>query len=136
NLGSKSAAIRLGQYLTKFLSRKREVKGKFASFIAVFKKPSELSEVRFEELLWKQLNLLNEIDERPWDKTVKSDPEDPNFSFSFGGTAFYIIGLHPGSSRKARQFKYPALVFNLHNQFEILREEGKYQKMRDLIRER
>lgn len=136
NLGSKAAAILLGQRLTSFLSQERDIKGKFVTFIAVFKKPSELSEVAFEALLWKQLSLLNELDEHPWDKTVKSDPDDPKFSFSFGGTAFYIIGLHPGSSRKARQFKYPALVFNLHSQFESLREEGKYQKMRDLIRER
>ena len=44
-----------------------------------------------------------------------------------------MIGLHPNASRPARRFAYPMLVFNLHDQFERLREHGTYEKMRETI---
>ena len=104
--------------------------------MAVFDGPVYLSEGKFEQLLWRQLQLLHEQDKEALDKEVSADPEDPDFSFSFAGKGFFIIGLHPGSSKKARRFYRPALVFNLHEQFEQLRKEDKFEKMRDLIRSR
>jgi FPC/CPF motif-containing protein YcgG len=67
---------------------------------------------------------------------VSSDPNDPEFSFSFAGRAFYVIGIHPRSSRIARTFPWPALVFNPHEQFERLRTDGKWKKMQKAIRAR
>ena len=55
---------------------------------------------------------------------------------SFGGEAFFVVGLHPKSSRPARRFEAPAMVFNLHDQFERLREAGRYDKMRGAILDR
>ena len=40
------------------------------------------------------------------------------------------------ASRPARRFDRPILVFNLHNQFEWLRAEGRYERMREAILER
>ena len=110
----------------------------FASFITIFKDEAFNSETEFEDFLWKQLEKLHTIDRlsHDWDPKVSKDPESPEFSMSFGGRAFYIVGLHPQSSRKARQFKYPALVFNLHSQFEVLRSSGKYDVIHDSILER
>ncbi|KAI1691887.1 yqcI/YcgG family domain-containing protein [Ditylenchus destructor] len=56
-----------------------------------------------------------------------------HFSLSFGGEAFFVIGLHPKASRPARCFSKPTLVFNLHDQFERLRAEGRYERMRERI---
>lgn len=67
------------------------------------------------------------------DPRVSEDPDDPHFSLSFGGEAFFIVGLHPRVSRPARRFERPALVFNLHDQFEKLRAAGVYGKMRSTI---
>jgi len=67
---------------------------------------------------------------------VSKDTENQHFSFSIGGKAFYIVGMHPGASRKARQSPYAAIAFNLHWQFEKLREMGSYETVRDKIRER
>ena len=39
-------------------------------------------------------------------------------------------------SAPARRFVHPALVFNLHDQFEQLRAEGRYEKLRASILER
>ena len=47
-----------------------------------------------------------------------------------------MVGLHPAASRPARRFKRPVLVFNLHDQFERLRAEGRYERMRERIMER
>lgn len=135
-LGSRSAAIGIAKDLSSFLKQRNKINARFTSFIAVFKNVRYLSEIHFEQLLWKQLSYLHERDNLPWDNTVNDDTESPDFSFSFEGNAFYIIGLHPGSSRKARQFKYPAMVFNLHSQFETLRAKGQYEKMKSAIRAR
>src|SRR5690554_892041 len=108
----------------------------FESFLAVFPNLNINSEIQFENTLWRILQRLHELDNQNWDETVNKDPDDPNFSFSLKGRAFYIVGLHPKSSRIARQSPYPTLVFNLHWQFEKLREMGTYQKVKSTIRKR
>lgn len=113
----------------------------FATFVAIFDAPlpavaDEAAEITFERELWTQLQALHEADAHGWDPATSPDPTHKDFSFSFAGRSFYIIGMHPDASRPARRFPRPALVFNLHAQFERLRETGSYEKMRDLIRER
>ncbi|MFL6518679.1 MAG: guanitoxin biosynthesis heme-dependent pre-guanitoxin N-hydroxylase GntA [Chthoniobacterales bacterium] len=110
----------------------------YATFIAIFEKPRETDEAEFENLLWRQLRLLHERDRRDfdWDPSVSSNPADPHFSFSFGGQALYVIGLHANSSREARRFPWPTLVFNPHEQFERLRADGKWKHMQETIRQR
>ncbi|MGL4175530.1 MAG: YqcI/YcgG family protein, partial [Dermatophilaceae bacterium] len=44
--------------------------------------------------------------------------------------------LHPNASRVARRAPLPTLVFNLHEQFERLRADGRFPRMRDAIRRR
>jgi FPC/CPF motif-containing protein YcgG len=108
----------------------------FRSFIAAFPETPPLDEEQFEKALWSRLNSLHELDDADWDESVSADPDDKNFSFSLGGKAFYIVGMHPGASRPARRLPYPALVFNLHEQFERLRADGRYHTMRQIIRRR
>lgn len=108
----------------------------FESFIAVFSDEDSMDEKQFEFKLWRQLSLIHHVDKKTWDNSVSDNPNDPDFSFSIGGKAFYVIGLHPNSSRAARQFRYPAFVFNFHHQFEKLREMGTFKKVRNTIRER
>ena len=110
----------------------------FVSFVALFPRTPRLEEVAFEHALWERLQSLHGLDAKAfgWDASVSSDPRSPQFSMSLGGRAFYVIGVHPGASRKARRFGCAALVFNLHSQFETLREDGRYDKMRAAINER
>lgn len=136
NLGSRKAAqdilIDLKDYLSEYDFEGHD----FFSFIAVFSDKSHYTEKQFETLLWKQLQFLHELDDQKWDRKVSDDPADDNFSFSLAGKAFYMVGMHPDSSRQARQSPQPALVFNLHGQFEKLRKMGAYHKVRDKIRQR
>ncbi|MDM8009821.1 MAG: guanitoxin biosynthesis heme-dependent pre-guanitoxin N-hydroxylase GntA [Parasphingorhabdus sp.] len=106
------------------------------SLAVIFDGPLNLSETEFENLLWARIQSLADKDAwlgQDYDSRVSSDPGDPHFSLSFGGEAFFVIGLHPNASRPARRFAFPMLVFNLHDQFERLREQGNYEKMRDTI---
>jgi hypothetical protein len=110
----------------------------YATFIAAFAAPIVSDEETWERLLWAQLQSLHELDSRfyDWSKTVSSDPESAEFSFSFAETAFFVVGLHPASSRLARSFAYPTLVFNAHTQFENLRRKNKFERMKEIVRER
>ena len=109
----------------------------YSSLVFTFELPEVLNETVFDKLLWRKLQQLHEIDAciNDWDENVANDPHHPNFSFSLGGCAFFIIGLHPAASRKSRRFSRPALVFNLHAQFEALKVQGKFTPLRDHIRE-
>lgn len=106
------------------------------SFVAVFRGPRVLDEDDFEGLLWGALQHLHQGDPQAWASGVSPDPQAAHFSFSHGGTAFFIVGLHPEASRIARRAPLPTLVFNLHAQFERLRDEGGFDRMRDAIRTR
>jgi uncharacterized protein len=110
----------------------------YSTFIAIFQAPRETSEAEFEQLLWKQLRLLHKQDAAGpgWAHNVASDPADPHFSFSFAGQALYVIGMHPNSSREARRFPWPVMIFNPHEQFERLRSDGKWKHMQETIRHR
>ncbi len=136
DFGSEETAKKLLTDLEDYLDNYDFESKDFFTFIATFNTTENYSEKQFEELLWKQLQNLHKLDSQKWDETVSSNPADKDFSFSIAGKAFYIVGLHPNSSRKARQSPLPALVFNLHDQFEKLRKMGAYQKVRDSIRER
>jgi FPC/CPF motif-containing protein YcgG len=135
-MGESATTMRLAEDLRTYIEDTLSTNSKYMSMIAVF--TDEItSEIDFEDKLWMQLQNLHNTEENvEWDPSVSSDPDDKNFSFSFNGYAFFVVGLHPLASRKARQFGFPALAFNLHHQFEQLRENGVYDKMKKVIRER
>ncbi len=113
--------------------------GLFRSFAVIFANPAPLDEASFEQALWQRLQSLADKDAwlgLPYDERVSSDPSDPHFSLSFGGEAFFAVGLHPRASRPARRFKRPVIVFNLHDQFEQLRADQRYETIRETIIER
>jgi hypothetical protein len=111
----------------------------FQSLAVIFEEDAGLSEAQFERHLWARVQSLTDKDawlgQEP-DPRVSSDPDDPHFSLSFGGEAFFVVGLHPRASRPARRFERPVLVFNLHDQFERLRASGLYEKLRATILDR
>lgn len=108
----------------------------FRSLAVVFAGPRNLDERAFETALWDRLSNLTAHDRAcgyVCEAGYSTDPDDPKFALSFGGRAYFAVGLHPRSSRKARQLPYPAIVFNLHNQFERMREADRYERMREVI---
>jgi FPC/CPF motif-containing protein YcgG len=111
----------------------------FQSFVVLFEEPGDMSEDEFESVLWDRVQSLADKDAwhgQAYDHRVSDDPASPHFSLSFGGEGFFVVGLHPRASRPARQFETPALVFNVHDQFERLRAERRYETLRGAIIDR
>ena len=128
--------LRIHDALMRFAADYRAQPGLFRSFAVVFDGPDALDESAFEAALWQRLQSLSDKDVwrgQSYDARVSADPDDPHFSLSFGGEAFFVVGLHPAASRPARRFARPTLVFNLHDQFETLRADGRYETMREAI---
>jgi FPC/CPF motif-containing protein YcgG len=128
--------VRIHDRLLHFAGEYRQEPTLFRSLAIVFEGPRALSEQAFEQSLWERVQSLSDKDiwrGQDYDATVSQDPSDPHFSLSFGGEAFFIVGLHPNASRPARRFDHPVMVFNLHAQFETLRAQGKYEGMREKI---
>jgi uncharacterized protein len=128
--------LRIWPALFEVIKRYRADPRLFRTFVVLFEDDELLNEQQFEHHLWARLQSLSDKDDwlgfRP-DPAVDSHPDSPHFGLSFGGEAFFVVGLHPKASRPARQFIRPALVFNLHDQFEVLRNENKYERMRETI---
>jgi len=131
--------LRILPALIDLSKRYRAEPKQFQSLVVIFEQGAPADEAQFEQLLWERLSSLSDKDE--WlgqlpDTRVAHDPADPHFALSFGGEAFFVVGLHPKASRPARRFGFPAMVFNLHDQFERLRQQGRYDKLRGTILER
>lgn len=110
----------------------------YHSAAIIFTGPDTMNEEMFDALLWQRLQALEIADAANYkfDSRVEVDPTSSKFSFSIKEEAFFIIGLHPASSRQARRFKYPTLVFNPHAQFEYLKTSSKYDAMKNAVRKR
>jgi FPC/CPF motif-containing protein YcgG len=100
--------------------------------------PDVGDEADFERRLWRHLQHLHRMDRHDfaWAPGVSSDPAACDFSFSIAGRAFFIVGLHPNASRLSRRSPVPCLAFNFHDQFQLLRASGKFEKMQRSIRAR
>jgi len=136
-LGDGDSASRLCEQLGDF-SRRHPLPGADpVSFVAMFRE-RVANEDDFHCKLWQHLQTMHDIDApaHRWDDHVSADPASPEFSFSVASRAFFVVGLHPRSSRLARRAPVPCLVFNFHDQFEAMRESGRYEVLQKAIRQR
>ncbi len=126
------------KFLYSFIDQYRNSNELYYSAAIIFKKPAFDNDEMFDKIMWQRLQALSDMDceKYYYDPRVDDNPYAPNFSFSLKEESFFIIALHPASSRPLRRFKYAALVFNPHMQFEELRETGKYNKMKQAVRKR
>jgi FPC/CPF motif-containing protein YcgG len=127
------------QNLRDFAKAYKAAPGPFQSFVVIFDTADALNEEQFEGAMWRRIQSLETLDAKAghsYDPRVSPDVEDPKFSLSFAGEAFFVVGLHPQASRPARRFDMPVMVFNAHDQFETLRTEGRYETLRESIIQR
>lgn len=136
-LGNPKVTAGLARDLCAFVAEYDHIAARYKSFVSVFDSTVR-DELQFEQLLWKQLHELHAIDVKhfEWAAGYSNDPDEATFAFSFAGLAFFVVGLHPRSSRITRRFSQPALVFNAHRQFRELRASGHFERIQELVRER
>lgn len=136
-LGTVASAHALCSGLSMFSSAYPDPREEPVSFAAIFETFTG-NEDEFHLRLWRQLQLIHDLDavSYPWAPGVSNEPASNEFSFSVAGRAYFVVGLHPKSSRLARRAPRPTLVFNFHEQFETMRASGRYEKMQDAIRRR
>lgn len=138
NMNAESTPENLCDGLYQYIEDMKERPGSFLTYIAVFEEDRFSNEENFENALWELLHRMHCVDklQYDWNENVSNHTENSQFSFSIGGEAFFLVGMHPKSSRKARKFNYPAIAFNLHSQFEYLREKGRYDRIQKVVRQR
>lgn len=136
--GSDFSVETLLENLYLFVDDYRKKPQKLRSFIVVFDDEESKTFEGYEKNFWKLISQMSLADKKlhPHDTRVSDNPQDPNFSYSVKSEAFFILGLHPQSPRLARRFFRPAIVFNLHQQFEDMRKKGIFSKVRNLIRKK
>ena len=136
-LSSEDDAASLCRQLADFSRQFPEPGADAVSFVAMFRQPVA-NEDEFHRRLWTHLQAMHDLDARDhaWDDAVSSDIHDQQFSFSIASRAFFVVGLHPQSSRLARRAPFPCLVFNFHDQFEAMRTSGHYARLQAAIRRR
>ena len=135
-MGDDRSSAELACDLRRFIND-ADLKGKpLTAFAASFRGPIPADERQFEDLLWQTLQQVSDRDAAPWTSDRDSDPNQPTFTFSFGATSLFIVGLHAASSRLTRRFAWPTLMFNPHDQFDRFRREGTYDRLRGVIRAR
>lgn len=126
------------QFLYHFVDSYRYNNSLYQSAAIIFRQPAVQDETTFEQFFWQRLQALTLMDARKYhyDKRVSADPADASFSYSLKEESFFIIGMHPASSRPARRFMYPVIIFNPHAQFEALRNANRYEQMKQTVRKR
>lgn len=135
---TKESTEAFARNLFSFVAEQDGMDSNFTVFIAAFETPIPQDEYEFEKLLWAQLQMLHDEDSRyhDWDPTFSSDVNNHRFSYSFAGRCFFIVGMHPKSSRLARKFSYPLMAFNATRQFEHLVETNQFHNFVKIIRDR
>ena len=139
DIADEGGDARIHAALLGFIAHYRLKPEVFQSFVVLFEDSGCCDELAFERHLWSRAQALCDRDAKlghPWDPRVADDAENPHFSLSVAGEAFFIVGLHPRASRPARRFEVPALVFNMHAQFERLRAGERYAKLRAALLKR
>lgn len=125
-------------FLYKFIDNYRSSDSNFHSAAILFNGPADITEDLYERLLWQRLQSLLDLDKQffTYDNRVSANPTSSEFSLSLKSEAFFIVGMHPASSRPSRRFQFPAIIFNPHAQFTALKETGKYNKLKEVVRKR
>ncbi|MEO7800702.1 MAG: guanitoxin biosynthesis heme-dependent pre-guanitoxin N-hydroxylase GntA [Ginsengibacter sp.] len=125
-------------FIYDFVNSYRQHRKGFQSLAVIFEEPLCSNEGMFEALMWQRLQALRNLDSKhfDYDKRVSPEPSSAAFSYSLMEEAFFVLALHPFSSRPARQYQYPALIFNPHEQFVQMKAGGTYDKMKTIVRRR
>jgi hypothetical protein len=138
NMACPASDVEVLHFIYDFVDQYRSSRESYHSAAVIFKGPANTNDETFDTLLWERLKALSTLDKANYlhDNRVDENPAAPNYSYSLKSEAFFVVGLHPGSERRSRRFKYPTLIFNPHAEFEKLRKLNRYEKLKGVVRKR
>lgn len=71
------------------------------SLVVLFEPPAgERPAEWYEGQFWGLLESLHALDDAPWPPSVPSDPDDPQWTFSFAGTPLFLVARAPFYERR------------------------------------
>ncbi|WP_407652057.1 YqcI/YcgG family protein [Aquibacillus koreensis] len=98
----------LADMLRNYTETSREY-GNYTSLIVFYDLPKDMkssySVEDYEQLFWKQLSALHEIDDVDWPEDIPTDPHNPIWEFCFHGERFFMYCATPAHvNRQSRYF--------------------------------
>ena len=108
-------------------------------FAAVMPPREGYSEKEYFDYGWSLLQRLHEQDPHPWPERIPQDPDDPKWSYCFGGLPLFVnfktpAHVHRKSRRTERSF---TLLFQSRDGFDVVAGDSvQGRRARDLIRKK
>jgi uncharacterized protein len=98
----------LAQLLSSYSNHSKEY-GPYTSLIVFFETPDDIkttySVEQFEQVFWKQLSGLTEVDQVNWPSHIPTDPHNPLWEFCYHGEQYFMYCATPShQNRKSRHF--------------------------------
>ncbi|WP_348771240.1 YqcI/YcgG family protein [Priestia flexa] len=140
-IGSNQATIELAAILKEFALNCKSY-GKYTTLIIFFETPQSLIAKKtvedFELLFWKQLRLLNKLDEEKWPQHIPEDPSESEWEYCFNGEQYFMYCATPKhKDRQSRYFPYVMMAITPRWVLQEFNKNTNYaEKIRREVRER
>jgi FPC/CPF motif-containing protein YcgG len=105
--------------------------------LAVVMPPAGFSEREYFAYGWSLLQRLHDDDPYPWPDRIPKDPDDPKWSYCFGGLPLFVNFKTPAhTKRKSRRTEHSfMLLFQSRDGFDVVAgDSAQGRRARDLIR--
>jgi FPC/CPF motif-containing protein YcgG len=122
----------------RYFAKVRHEMGNLYTYVASFVEPRMIpSEMAWEQMVWKFLQGLHDLDDTQWDARFSRDPADADFALSLGGLGQLVVTLYPGANRYTRRFAWPTLIFNpLEQDRANFPSDEEFLRFQNMIRDR
>jgi uncharacterized protein len=123
---------------TDFLRPLDTVAASLTPFAAVMP-PQALTEREYFEYGWRLLQQLHDEDPLPWPERIPTDPDDPKWSYCFGGMPLFVNFKTPTHvQRRSRRTEHSyTLLFQSRDGFDVVAgETPQGRRAREIIRKK
>jgi hypothetical protein len=122
----------------RYFAKVRHEMGSLYTYVASFLEPRMItSEMAWDQIVWRFLQDLHDLDDTPWDPRFSRDPKDADFALSVGGLGQLVVTLYPGANRYTRRFAWPTLIFNpLEQDRANFPSDEEFLRFQNMIRDR